>query len=421
MTSLSESYERTRGGIKRTVVAGSLQGVSYIKCKPVNGAPVAHQWWSRQLRGIPVALDTAGTIRTVDFFCGSGGLSWGAACAIGACGASHVPLAGVDVDAEALAVYARNFNPNAVLAANAASVVDYHVYGCGDDAELAYEPELVDGRLEALIGKVDLVLAGPPCQGHSNLNNHTRRSDPRNMLYVSVAATAIALRTRALVIENVPDVLADRTNVVGVATRILKTAGYSVSSGVLSASELGGAQTRRRHFLVATKAQSPHIEVEEAAHLLRQPPMTLRDVIGDLEDSPHRSFMDDVPALSPENRARIDYLHDHHEYDLPDHERPDCHKDGHTYPSVYGRMYWDRPAQTITTGFMTPGRGRYVHPSQRRVITAREAARIQGFPDTYDFALDGGAPSKKALSKWIGDAVPCRLGYAAVLTALSGT
>jgi DNA (cytosine-5)-methyltransferase 1 len=331
----------------------------------------------------------------------------------------HVPLAAVDVDAEALAVYARNFNPSIALATNAASVVDYHVYGRGSEAELAYEPELVDGRLEALVGKVDLVLAGPPCQGHSNLNNHTRRSDPRNMLYVSVAATAIALRTRALVIENVPDVLADKTNVVGAATRILEMSGYSVSSGVLNATELGGAQTRRRHFLVATKS-AMHAPVEQITDLLRHPPMTLREVIGDLNGAPHRSFMDDVPALSPENRARIDYLHDHDEYDLPDHHRPDCHKDGHTYPSVYGRMYWDKPAQTVTTGFMTIGRGRYVHPAQRRAITAREAARIQGFPDTYDFSLNGAAPSKKSLTKWIGDAVPCWLGYAAALSALSG-
>ena len=419
MVSLSATYEQTRARIKRTVVAGSLKGVSHIKCKSLTTAPLAHQWWAHQLRGKPVELVSSGTVHTVDFFCGSGGLSLGATYAIEACGMSHQPLAAVDVDAEALAVYARNFRPSAALVANAASVVDYHVYGRGEDAELAYAPELVDGRLEALVGKVDLVLAGPPCQGHSNLNNHTRRSDPRNVLYVSVAATAIALRTRALVIENVADVLADKTNVVGVATRILTMAGYSVSSGILSATALGGGQSRRRHFLVATKGQ-PHVDVEEASTLLRQPAMTLREVIGDLEHSPHRSFMDDAPALSPENRARIDYLHDHDEYDLPDHQRPDCHKDGHTYPSVYGRMYWDRPAQTITTGFMTPGRGRYIHPSQRRVITAREAARIQGFPDTYDFSIDDGAPSKKALTKWIGDAVPSWLGYAAVLTALSG-
>lgn len=425
MQSLSEVYVRTRGGISRTVVAGSLRATSHLKCRALKDVPLAHQWWMHQLKGSPIEVDRAGAIHTVDFFCGSGGLSLGAARAIEACGMNHVPLAAVDVDAEALAVYARNFNPTAALATNAASVVDYHVYGRGEEAELAYEPELVDQRLEALVGKVDLVLAGPPCQGHSNLNNHTRRSDPRNMLYVSVAATAIALRARALVVENVPDVLADKTNVVGVATRILKMAGYAVSSGILSATELGGAQTRRRHFLVATRSHVPHVEVEEAATLLRQPAMTLREAIGDLETAPYRSFvdrsfMDEAPTLSPENRARIDYLHDHDEYDLPDHQRPDCHKDGHTYPSVYGRMHWDKPAQTVTTGFMTPGRGRYIHPSQRRVITAREAARIQGFPDTYDFTVDGSAPSKKALTKWIGDAVPCWLGYAAALTALSG-
>lgn len=419
MHSLSEKYQRTRSGITRTVVAGSLHAVSRLKCQALNETPLAHQWWAQQLRGVPTEVQREGAIRTVDFFCGSGGLSVGAARAIEACGMNHVPLAAVDVDNEALAVYARNFRPQAVLPTNAASVVDYHVYGRGDNATLAYEPELVDGRLEALVGKVDLVLAGPPCQGHSNLNNHTRRSDPRNMLYVSVAATAIALRARALVIENVPDVLSDKSNVVGAAERILRSAGYCVSSDVLSATDLGAAQTRKRHFLVATKGSVDHVPVGEVATLLKQPPMTLKELIGDLDTAPHRSFMDDAPALSPENRSRIDYLFDHDLYDLPDQERPDCHKNGHTYPSVYGRLSWHKPSQTITTGFMTPGRGRYVHPGQRRVITAREAARIQGFPDTYDFMVDGSPPSKKALSKWIGDAVPCWLGYAAVMSALS--
>jgi len=390
-----------------------------MKLKPVDGTPLAHQWWTQQLRGAPTEIVHSATVSTVDFFCGSGGLSLGAARAIEACGMAHVPLAAVDVDTDALTVYAQNFAPQAVFAANAASVIDYHVYGRGTGAELAYAPELVDRRLEALIGKVDLVLAGPPCQGHSNLNNHTRRSDPRNMLYISVAATAIALRARALVIENVPEVLSDKTNVVGAATQILGAAGYCVSSAVLSATDLGGPQTRRRHLLVATRGRVDHVGIGDVAHSLRQPPMALREIIGDLEAAPYRSFMDDVPATSPENRSRIDFLFDHGLYDLPDAERPDCHKNGHTYPSVYGRLSWDKPSQTITTGFMTPGRGRYIHPGQRRVLTAREAARIQGFPDTYEFSLNGSPPSKKALTKWIGDAVPCWLGYAAVLSALS--
>ena len=69
---------------------------------------------------------------------------------------------------------------------------------------------------------------------------------------------------------------------------------------------------------------------------------------------------------------------------------------------------------------MTPGQGRYIHPTQRRVLTAREAARLQGFPDTYDFAPDPeNPPTKASLSKWIGDAVPMPLGYAAALSALA--
>jgi DNA (cytosine-5)-methyltransferase 1 len=385
----------------------------------MEGSPLAHQWWTQQLMGTPTEISHVGSVRTVDFFCGSGGLSLGAARAIEACGLKHIPLAAIDVDQEALAVYARNFKPAAALAINAASAVDYHVNEFGDEATLAYEPELIDGRLESLVDKVDLTLAGPPCQGHSNLNNHTRRSDPRNELYVSVAAAAIALRTRALIIENVPEIINDKTNVVVVATRILRNAGYAVSTAVLNTTDLGGAQTRKRHFLVATNGPSGHIPLARVADLLRQPPMNLREVIGDLEAAEHRSFMDDEPVLSPENRSRIDYLFDHGLYDLPDHIRPDCHKNGHTYPSVYGRLSWEKPSQTITTGFTSPGRGRYIHPGQRRVITAREAARIQGFPDTYDFSVNGASPSRQALAKWIGDAVPCWIGYAATLAALS--
>jgi DNA (cytosine-5)-methyltransferase 1 len=74
---------------------------------------------------------------------------------------------------------------------------------------------------------------------------------------------------------------------------------------------------------------------------------------------------------------------------------------------------------------MSPGRGRFTHPTQPRVLTPREAARIQGFPDTYVFdAIEGVDPKKTQLAKWIGDAVPMPLGYAAglcVLMPLLGT
>jgi len=138
----------------------------------------------------------------------------------------------------------------------------------------------------------------------------------------------------------------------------------------------------------------------------------------DLDKSDKSAYLREPADLSEESRRRIDWLFENRAYELGLSERPDCHREGTTYRSVYGRLYPDRPAPTITTGFMTMGRGRYVHPTERRMITAQEAARIQGFPDSYDFRPRGAKPSKAKLQKWIGDAVPMPLGYAASLAAL---
>ena len=76
--------------------------------------------------------------------------------------------------------------------------------------------------------------------------------------------------------------------------------------------------------------------------------------------------------------------------------------------SVYGRLSWDKPAQTVTRGFYSMCMGRYVHPSQRRTLTAREAARLQFFPDFFDFS---GANTRTAIATLIGNAVPPKLIY----------
>lgn len=96
-------------------------------------------------------------------------------------------------------------------------------------------------------------------------------------------------------------------------------------------------------------------------------------------------------------------------YDLPDYLRPDCHRlKQHSYKSVYGRLRWDQPAQTITTGFTSMGQGRYVHPARARTITPHEAARLQGFPDYFRF----GEGPRSVWCKLIGNAVPPALGEA---------
>ncbi|MXW69195.1 MAG: DNA cytosine methyltransferase, partial [Acidimicrobiia bacterium] len=100
--------------------------------------------------------------------------------------------------------------------------------------------------------------------------------------------------------------------------------------------------------------------------------------------------------------------------------RPPSHQNGTSYGSVYGRMLEDRPAPTLTTGFMSPGRGRYVHPTRRRTLTLREAARIQGFPDNYRFVVTPKDPPQPTrIAQWIGNAVPMSLGYAAALSVLA--
>jgi DNA (cytosine-5)-methyltransferase 1 len=87
----------------------------------------------------------------------------------------------------------------------------------------------------------------------------------------------------------------------------------------------------------------------------------------------------------------------------------------HSYKSVYGRLPWDRPAQTITTGFGSMGQGRFVHPKRRRTLTPHEAARLQFIPD--HFRLDE-VESKTALAEMIGNAVPPKLTYVFALELL---
>ncbi len=355
----------------------------------------------------------------MDLFCGCGGLTLGAEEAARAVGLRPWIRLAVDIDEAALAVYAANLTPERTLAADIHGLVDFQIVEWADRARFAQPPRVLHKTLEALTGNIDVIVAGPPCEGHSNLNNRTRRADPRNLLYLDAVAIGIALGARAIVVENVPEVLNDRSRVAETALALLGKSGYETTRGVLASDQLGWAQMRKRFFLVGSRLGVLHLE--DVARSLAKEPTTVRWAIEELVDATEDPVMDSVPALSAENRLRIDYLFDNDLYDLPDQMRPICHRNGHTYPSVYGRLRWDSPAGTITTGFMTPGRGRFVHPSRRRPLTPREAARLQGFPDWFEFRAGlAEAPKKNALAKWIGDSVPPILGYCAVLSALYG-
>ncbi len=377
--------------------------------------------WDNYLRG-PRMLPGASSsqLRVLDLFSGIGGLALGVERAAVLQGYRFESIAAVDQDERALEIYRANFDTTAVLSRSVANLIDYQIRGRGETARFLYQPVLQSELGSALAGGVDVVLAGPPCQGHSNLNNRTRGDDPRNRLYLTVPAIAIAAGARLVVIENVPGVVRSRGNVVETAEGLLKSAGYSTTSAILAADKLGWPQTRKRFFLVAVR-ESELLPLEQFAARQFTAPRPLSWAVGDLlrRSTDGRDPLHSTAILSEENQARIAWLFANGEFNTPAHLRPDCHKNGTTYGAVYGRMRWDQPAPTLTTGFLTPGRGRFIHPLRPRTLTSREAARVQGFPDWFDFTAGGKLqPTRTDLAKWIGNAVPPILGYTAISSAI---
>lgn len=340
---------------------------------------------------------SGGTLRAVELFAGCGGLTCGLEEAARRAGRRlHIGLA-VEIDAAIADVYKANFPTAHVAPGDVAFIFDGNLGSSLTTAEHL-------ARFAA--PEVDVLLAGPPCQGHSDLNNHTRRADPKNALYERVARAAEVLRPRVVVIENVPPVQWDKSGVVDSTRAHLEKLGYAVHGEVVDLRYAGVPQTRKRYLLVASMVEAfvPIIELGAlqsswGEHGAR----TVEWAIGDLVGKEGGSVFDTAAKSSDANKRRIDYLFDKKAWDLPDIERPDCHRlKKHSYKSVYGRLWWDKPAPTITTGFGSMGQGRYVHPLARRTITPHEAARLQTFPDWFIW------PTKKrtVLSTMIGNAVP---------------
>jgi DNA (cytosine-5)-methyltransferase 1 len=239
-----------------------------------------------------------------------------------------------------------------------------------------------------------------------------------------MARAAEVLRPRALLIENVPTVQHATEAVVQTALKhLLRFCNYSVAESIFDVSVLGVPQRRRRHVLLAIDGGIDAEEVLAAVRAASCPPRTVRWAIQDLVSLEGSTPFDTASAASQLNRKRMAWFFKSPatRFDLPDHLRPDCHRlKHHTYKSVYGRLSWDHPAQTITTGFTSMGQGRYVHPDRPRTVTPHEAARLQAFPDFFDF----GAERRTVWSKLIGNAVPPPLSESimtAILHAWHGT
>lgn len=346
--------------------------------------------WVRSTTALPLQTDT--TIHVADLFAGCGGMSVGMSEAARALGMKCRFSFASEMDPIKADVYSKNLAPAALHVGLVEQLFDGAVGTPATQSERA---------LLRRLNPVDVLLGGPPCQGHSDLNNHTRRNDERNGLIGRMVRFAELVDPSVIVVENVQGARHDRQKSASRAADQLRGMGYQVAELLVACARLGVPQSRRRYMLIATKR-----DMRDALAEFQVIDVGERSVgwaIDDLLDVQKDTIFDSAAKHSAENTRRMRFLFDNYLHDLPDAERPDCHRlKTHSYKGVYGRMRWDEPAPTITTGFGSTGQGRFVHPRRARTITPHEAARLQTYPDFFDF----GNPGRTQLQKMIGNSVP---------------
>ena len=338
----------------------------------------------------------------VDLFCGAGGLSYGMQQAgVAICG-------GIDIDPTCKHPFEENVKAN------------FYEY---DVSELTS-----DFVASLFTGGHTRVLAGcAPCQPFST---YTRGSSGRMrqwQLLDKFGEIVRELQPEVVTMENVPRLA--KYSVFDDFLSVLESGGYCYKHYIVRCAEYGVPQTRVRLVLLASR--NGEIELVPPTHADGQF-VTVRDTIQDLDgieaggasesDPLHRSS-----GLSQRNLDRIRNSTPGGTWrDWDDTLRAACHSrdSGRTYPSVYGRMEWDRPAPTITTQFHGFGNGRFGHPTQDRAISLREGALLQTFPQGYSFVPDGRDVNIAPVARLIGNAVPVRLGAAigkSILTHLEAS
>jgi len=336
-------------------------------------------------------------VTAVDLFCGAGGLTRGLLDA----GISVV--AGYDIDPACKYPYERN---NGGAAFKLKSVADVSA----DELE-AYYPS----------NHVRILVGCAPCQPFSKYTQGlNKQHDTKWELLSEFGRLVHELKPEIISMENVPEIKRHRVFTKFIA--ILQQAGYYVTHQETYCPEFGIPQQRKRLVLLASLLGS--INLHKPCNVTS--PTTVRQAIahlpslgaGDInpEDMMHRAS-----SLSPLNLKRIQASRPGGCWrDWPSDLVAKCHREesGQTYPSVYGRMEWDKPSPTITTQFFGFGNGRFGHPDQDRALTLREGATLQSFPENYEFVAKGQPVVFSTLGRLIGNAVPVRLGEAIGISIL---
>ena len=333
--------------------------------------------------------------QVIDFFSGCGGMTLGFAAL-----SRQIPLfrvvGGVDIDESATNSFQHNMN---------APGVDIDIQDLVDD-DVALN-NLLD-RMESFNNDKPLIVIGcPPCQGFtSHRKKNWANDDERNSLVGAFASIAVRLNPIAIVMENVPDMLAKKYwKHFEQARKIFTQSGYIVHQSIYNSATFDVPQERFRSIVLALKKEfmMPEPIIDNPNDFL-----TVRQAIGQLpkvkpgephpKDKYHRSAkhrgstIETIRAVRKDGGSR------------PKGVGPKCLDRIKGFSDVYGRLYWDKPAITITHYARNPASGRYVHPEQDRGLTMREAALLQSFPSGFEFF-----GTFDSVFKQIGEAVPPKL------------
>ena len=321
-------------------------------------------------------------LTAVDLFAGPGGMTTGLVAA------GYRVIGAVEIDAKAAATYRANHKRVHVFRKDIRKLTVKYVMKV-----LGLKP-----------GDLDLLAGCPPCQGFSTLttlNGSLSVDDPRNDLIDDYVRFVRVMRPKALLMENVPGLLRDPRMVN--ALEDLERLGYPVKSAarVVDAVGFDVPQHRRRMVMMSVKGRAvPYPAPSDEKLTVRQAlkGMPKAGSSGDpIHDHGERRSVEilDLIRLIPKNGGSRASLG-------PDRQL-DCHRKTAGFYDIYGRMSWDRPAPTITSGCTNPSKGRFLHPDEDRAITLREAAVLQGFKRTYRFDITKG---KETVAAMIGNALP---------------
>lgn len=333
-------------------------------------------------------------IEVVDLFCGIGGLSYGMKTA-----GLHI-LAGFDLDQTCKYAYETNTGGE-FLYRDITTVTAKDIL-----------PRYSKGAIRVLAGCA-------PCQPFSSYAFKNKDKDPNkyDLLY-EFGRLVKEVKPDIVTMENVPAIRKFKLKtVLDDFINLLREEGYDIWRNIVYCPDFGIPQTRKRLVLIASKLGD--VAPLMATHN-KENYVTVRDTIGNLpalsagqidpNDPLHR-----CSALNELNLKRIKATTEGGGWkSWPEELVLECHKKegGKSFGSVYGRMKWDEPSPTMTTQCTGIGNGRFGHPSQDRAISAREAALLQTFPSDYRFFKDEKSVSLTTASRYIGNAVPPKLGEA---------